>query len=194
MRPPKTKNAMEPMKALSTRVGLIFSTGLFLTLSLANGQSFANANELASAPVEYSTLQFISSNDSSTKIAEKAAKVLPRPNQMEWMELERTFFIHFGPNTFRGVEWGNGREDPSVFNPSELDAEQWIRAVKQGGGKMVILVCKHHDGFTLWPTRYSNHSVAASPWRGRKGDLVREVAEAARKYGVGLGVYVSPAR
>lgn len=181
------------MKALSTRVGLIFSTGLFLTLSLANGQSFANANEPAPAPVAYSTLQFISSNDSSAEIAEKAAKVLPRPNQMEWMELERTFFIHFGPNTFRGVEWGNGREDPSVFNPSELDAEQWIRAVKQGGGKMVILVCKHHDGFTLWPTRYSNHSVAASPWRGRKGDLVREVADAARKYGVELGVYLSPA-
>ena len=138
-------------------------------------------------------MQFISSDDSSATIAEKAAKVLPRPNQTEWMRLERTFFIHFGPNTFRGVEWGTGREDPSIFNPTELNADQWVRAIKESGGKMVVLVCKHHDGFNLWPTRYSNHSVAASPWRGGKGSVVREVAEAARKYGVELGVYLSPA-
>jgi alpha-L-fucosidase len=181
------------MRALSARVGIAFSTGLLLIFSLAHGQSLANANETALAPIEYSTLQHISSDDSSAVIAEKAAKVLPRPNQMDWMRLERTFFIHFGPNTFRGVEWGNGREDPSVFNPSELDAEQWVRAVKEGGGKMVILVCKHHDGFSLWPTRYSNHSVAASPWRGGKGNVVGEVADAARKHGVELGVYLSPA-
>ena len=109
------------------------------------------------------------------------------------MRYERTFFLHFGPNTFRGVEWGNGREDPSIFNPTDLNAEQWIRAVKDAGGKEIILVCKHHDGFVLWPTRYTNHSVAASPWRGGKGNEVREVAEAARKYGVKLGVYLSPA-
>jgi len=109
------------------------------------------------------------------------------------MRLERTFFIHFGPNTFRGVEWGTGHEDPSVFNPTELDADQWVRAIKESGGKMVVLVCKHHDGFNLWPTRYSNHSVVASPWRAGKGSVVREVADAARKYGVELGVYLSPA-
>jgi alpha-L-fucosidase len=99
------------------------------------------------------------------------------------MRLERTFFIHFGPNTFRGVEWGTGREDPSIFNPTQLDADQWVRSVKEGGGKMVVLVCKHHDGFSLWPTRYSDHSVAASPWKNGQGNLVREVADAARKYG-----------
>jgi len=109
------------------------------------------------------------------------------------MRLERTFFIHFGPNTFRGVEWGTGHEDPSVFNPTELNADQWVRAIKESGGKMVVLVCKHHDGFNLWPTRYSNHSVAASPWRGGKGNVVRDVANAAKKYGVELGVYLSPA-
>jgi alpha-L-fucosidase len=109
------------------------------------------------------------------------------------MRLEQTFFIHFGPNTFRGVEWGNGREDPSVFNPTELNADQWIRAIKNAGGKEVILVCKHHDGFSLWPTRYSNHSVSASPWLDGKGNLVQKVADAARKYGVDLGVYLSPA-
>jgi alpha-L-fucosidase len=114
-------------------------------------------------------------------------------NQTDWMRLERTFFIHFGPNAFRGVEWGNGHEDPSVFNPTQLDADQWVRTVRDGGGKMVILVCKHHDGLNLWPTRYSDHSVAFSPWEGGKGNLVREVAAAARKYHIKLGVYLSPA-
>jgi alpha-L-fucosidase len=109
------------------------------------------------------------------------------------MRYEKTFFLHFGPNTFRGVEWGNGREDPSIFNPTQLNAVQWIRAVREAGGKEIILVCKHHDGLSLWPTRYSAHSVAASPWRGGKGNEVREVADAARKYGVKLGVYLSPA-
>ena len=145
------------------------------------------------APIDFSTLQHIKEGDVTAIAVEKAAKVLPRANQTDWMRLERTFFIHFGPNTFRGVEWGTGREDPSVFNPSNLDADQWVRTVKEGGGKMVILVCKHHDGFSLWPTRYSTHSVAASPWRGGKGNLVREVAEAARKYNIRLGVYLSPA-
>ena len=181
------------MKTLSTRSGITFSIGLFTILTLARGQSPANTKEPAPVPIGYSTLQHITSNDSGAVIAEKAAKVLPRPNQTSWMRLERTFFIHFGPNTFQGVEWGSGREDPSVFNPTALDAEQWMRAIKGAGGKMAILVCKHHDGFCLWPTRYTNHSVAASPWRGGKGNVVREVADAARKYGVKLGVYLSPA-
>jgi len=187
------QHAMRPMRTFRTKAGITFSIGLFMIFSPARGQSLVNANEPGPVPIEYSTVQHISSSDSSAAIAEKAAKVLPQSNQTDWMRLERTFFIHFGPNTFRGVEWGNGREDPSVFNPTELDADQWVRAVKEGGGKMVILVCKHHDGFSLWPTRYSNHSVAASPWRGGKGNLVREVADAARKYGVELGVYLSPA-
>lgn len=187
------QNAMKSIRTLSTRVGISVSAGLFMILALAHGQSPANANGTAPVPIEYATIQYISSNDSSAVIAEKAAKVLPRPNQTAWMRLERTFFVHFGPNTFRGVEWGTGREDPSVFNPTELDADQWVRAIKESGGKMVVLVCKHHDGFNLWPTRYSNHSVAASPWRGGKGSVVREVVDAARKYGVELGVYLSPA-
>src|SRR5581483_9253517 len=82
---------------------------------------------------------------------------------------------------------------PSIFNPSELNADQWMRAVKAAGGRMVILVCKHHDGFTLWPTRYTNHSIAASPWRRGKGNLVREVADAARRNGLEFGFYLSPA-
>jgi len=160
---------------------------------MARAQSTEGTNKPKSGPVEYSTLQHISSGDSSAVIAEKVAKLLPRSNQTAWMRLERTFFIHFGPNTFRGVEWGDGREDPSIFNPSELDADQWIRSIKDAGGRMVVLVCKHHDGFNLWPTRYSNHSVAASQWRGGKGSVVGDVAGAARKHGVELGVYLSPA-
>ncbi|HEU5396908.1 MAG TPA: discoidin domain-containing protein [Verrucomicrobiae bacterium] len=146
-----------------------------------------------SAPIPYATEQVIEPGDAAEVIAGKAAHVLPRPNQTEWMRLERTFFLHFGVNTFNGVEWGTGREDPAIFNPTELDANQWCAAMQQFGGKMIVLVCKHHDGFCYWPTRYTAHSVSSSPWRGGKGDEVREVAEAARAHGLKLGIYLSPA-
>ena len=181
------------MKGTFTRTAVPLLFCLVMMLSPACGQVSTAGGDQARVPIEYGTLQHLSKDDSAAVIVEKAAKVLPRPNQTTWMRLEQTFFIHFGPNTFRRVEWGNGREDPSVFNPTALDADQWIRAIKDAGGKEVILVCKHHDGFSLWPTRYSNHSVAASPWLGGKGNLVREVADAARKYGIDLGVYLSPA-
>lgn len=142
---------------------------------------------------EYAAVQFVGSADSPGLVAEKAAKVLPRPNQVAWMRLERTFFLHFGPNTFNGAEWGSGREDPAIFNPTALDANQWLDAVQEAGGKMLILVAKHHDGFCFWPSRYTGHSVAASPWRAGRADLVREVAAAARARGIKLGLYLSPA-
>jgi alpha-L-fucosidase len=138
-------------------------------------------------------MQVINEGDSDAVIAEKAAKVLPRANQTDWMRLERTFFLHFGVNTFNEVEWGSGREEPSIFNPAALDANQWLGAVKNFGGKMIVLVCKHHDGFCMWPTRYTPHSVVASPWHSGKGDLVREVSDAAKAHGVKLAVYLSPA-
>jgi alpha-L-fucosidase len=145
------------------------------------------------APVAYATEHVIHEGDSPSVLAEKAAKVLPRPNQTAWMRLERTFFLHFGVNTFNEVEWGTGREEPTLFNPTELDASQWMRAITHFGGKMIVLVAKHHDGFCMWPTRYTPHSTVASPWRGGQGDLVREVADAARAHGVKLAVYLSPA-
>jgi alpha-L-fucosidase len=145
------------------------------------------------APIDYSFEHVIATDDTPARIVEKAAKTLPRPNQTDWMRLERTFFLHFGPNTFRGVEWGNGREDPAIFNPTSLDASQWVGAVKDAGGKLLILVSKHHDGLCLWPTRYTSHSVASSPWLGGKGDLVRAVADAAHADGIKLGIYLSPA-
>lgn len=147
----------------------------------------------AAQPIAYAHRHVIEPGDSPAVIAEKAAKVLPRPNQVDWMRLERTFFLHFGVNTFSEVEWGTGREEPSLFNPSALDARQWLRAVKMLDGKMLVLVAKHHDGFSMWPTRYSEHATPASPWRGGKGDLVREVADAAREAGVKLAIYLSPA-
>jgi alpha-L-fucosidase len=161
------------------------------TLALAAG---AWAAALQAAPaIPYAPLHVIEPGDSPAVVAEKAAKVLPRANQVDWMRMERTFFLHFGVNSFNEVEWGSGREEPSVFNPSALDASQWLRAVKMLDGRMLVLVAKHHDGFSMWPTRYTAHSTAASPWRGGKGDLVREVADAAKAAGVKLAVYLSPA-
>jgi alpha-L-fucosidase len=161
--------------------------------TLALGCSLATSIIAAPDQIAYSTLQVISNGDSDAIMAEKAAKVLPRANQTDWMRLERTFFLHFGVNTFNGVEWGSGREDPSIFNPTELDANQWLGAMQNFGGKMIVLVCKHHDGFCLWPTRYTPHSVASGPWRNGRGDEVMEVAKAARAHGLKLAVYLSPA-
>lgn len=159
----------------------------------ARSQTSANSANQRPASIPYSTLHVINEGDSPAVIAEKAAKVLPRKNQTDWMRLERTFFLHFGVNTFNEVEWGTGREAPAIFNPTALDANQWLGAVKNFGGNLFVLVAKHHDGFCMWPTRYTPHSSVASSWRGGKGDLVREVAEAAKAHGIKLAVYVSPA-
>jgi alpha-L-fucosidase len=160
---------------------------------LALGVALLSRRAFAAETIPYATMQVISNGDSDAVIAEKAAKVLPRPNQSDWMRLEWTFFLHYGPNAFRGVEWGSGQEEPSLFNPTAFDAEQWVSAMADAGGKMIVLVCKHHDGLCLWQTRYTAHSVAASPWLDGKGSVVRAVADAAHKHGLKMAVYLSPA-
>jgi alpha-L-fucosidase len=125
---------------------------------------------------------------------QKLAAVVPSERQYNWQRKHDVYaFVHFGPNTFDNREWGTGKEDSSVFNPTALDAHQWARALKSAGMTMAILTVKHHDGYCLWPTRYTEQSVKHSPWKDGKGDVVREFVDAVRAEGMDVGVYLSPA-
>ena len=119
-------------------------------------------------------------------------KAVPTARQLAYENMEFFCFIHFTVNTFTGSEWGDGTEPESIFNPTELDARQWAKTAAEGGMKGLILTCKHHDGFCLWPSKYTEHSIKNSPYKNGKGDIVRETAEACREFGLKFGVYLSP--
>lgn len=120
------------------------------------------------------------------------ARPLPTPAQLTWQRDELALFIHFGVNTFTDREWGDGQEDPRIFAPARLDARQWARAARASGFRAMILTAKHHDGFCLWPTRTTDHSIRSSPWRNGEGDVVREFVDACRAEGLRPGLYCSP--
>ena len=123
-----------------------------------------------------------------------AQAAFPKPTnaQLKWHEMEFYLFMHFGPNTFTDLEWGKGNEKEEIFNPTNLDCEQWCRIAKAAGAKGIIITAKHHDGFCLWPSKFSTHTVRESKWKEGKGDVLKELSAACKKYGLKFGVYISP--
>ncbi|MEY2918063.1 MAG: hypothetical protein RIS73_1777 [Bacteroidota bacterium] len=117
---------------------------------------------------------------------------LPAKAQLQWHNMEFYLFMHFGPNTFTDLEWGKGNEKEEIFNPVQLDCNQWCRAAKAAGAKAIIITAKHHDGFCLWPSKFSTHTVRESKWKDGKGDVLKELSAACKKYGLKFGVYISP--
>lgn len=134
----------------------------------------------------------LNETDTMEEIVAKAANVVPSERQFKWQRQELTAFLHYGINTYTNQEWGDGTEDETLFQPTELDADQWISTLKEAGFQCAILTCKHHDGFCLWPSEYTEHSVKNSPWMDGKGDVVRQVSEACKRHDMKFGVYLSP--
>lgn len=140
------------------------------------------------------TLALVTLGGCSSKhtITEQNEWVTPSKDQLSYERRELTAFVHFGINTFTNREWGTGNEDPSQFNPTDFDPDQWARVLKENGFKELVLTAKHHDGFCLWPSKYTDHDVASSPWKNGNGDVVKEVSEACHRYGLKFGIYLSP--
>ena len=143
--------------------------------------------------LKYQSTIKVEAGDSKDVIIAKAAHVVPTPNQLRALQDEFIAFVHFGPNTFTRMEWGNGMEDPKIFDLKELHTDQWCEAMVAAGMKKIIITAKHHDGFCLWQSRYTKHGIMSTNFKNGQGDIMKELSESCRKYGIKLGVYLSPA-
>ena len=152
-----------------------------------------NAGAQQKNTISFANTQEITPWDTKACIMEKAVHVVPTTKQLDALKNEFIAFIHFGPNTFTRMEWGNGKEDPKIFNLKELDTDQWCKTMKTAGMKMVIFTAKHHDGFVLWQSRYTKHGIMSTDFQQGKGDVLKELSASCRKYGLKLGIYLSPA-
>jgi alpha-L-fucosidase len=160
----------------------LLTVGLLPVAVIGQTKTLKKANTIA-----------INASDSKEEIIRKAAHVIPTSAQLAALRNEFIAFIHFGPNTFTRLEWGSGKEDPAIFDLKSLDTDQWCAAMKAAGMKMVIITAKHHDGFVLWQSRYTTHGMMSSGYKNGNGDIVKELAASCKKYGLKLGIYLSPA-
>jgi alpha-L-fucosidase len=180
--------------------GVVFAAGMTGTVygvGLLTGARIGSP-QLTSLPCTTTVLDRanrvpVHADECSALIVSKASSLRPTDRQVAWQQAERTAFVHFGVNTYTGAEWGSGDEDPNVFQPTGLDTDQWARTLRDNGFRIAILTVKHHDGFVLYPSRYTSHDVASSSWRGGHGDVVRSFVTSARRYGLKVGFYLSPA-
>ena len=161
---------------------------LLISLVFALMQAKAQENDL-----QFQNTIKVEAGDTNDRIIAKAVHVVPTQNQLEALQNEFIAFVHFGPNTFTGVEWGSGKEDPKVFDLRELHTDQWCESLKAAGIRLVVLTAKHHDGFCLWQSRYTKHGIMSTNFQDGKGDVMKELSESCRKYGIKLGIYLSPA-
>jgi len=173
------------MQKLQNSTLIVFSSLILLLVAVKNAV-------LAQENYTGNNFVILKSGSSEQEIIEAAAHVTPSARQLAWQRLETTAFVHFGLNTFYNQEWGRGTEDPARFNPTLLNTDQWAKEISDACFKMLIMTCKHHDGFCLWPSKFTNHTVASSPWMNGKGDLVKQISESCRKYKLKFGVYLSP--